>query len=202
MWCGGGAAEPPRSAEPQATRDAKASAGGGGRRIRGTAPPKRRGPLRRCGQAAMRCTGIPSWRALSTRFSVMPLPGKAMTPLGRRLSSSSLHRMGLRQDAIPGVSSAAADLSARTCRHRSQEHRNAKRTLVTHTRDDGRSSWAVRWPSLSLLTRSSIAPASKALDFTLCRGRVSNPSMSVATRVQRRPASAASITKQVSSPGR
>ena len=29
--------------------------------------------------------------------------------------------MGLRQDAIPGVSSAAADLSARTCRHRSLE---------------------------------------------------------------------------------
>ena len=28
MWCGGRAAEPPRSAEPQATRDAKASAGG------------------------------------------------------------------------------------------------------------------------------------------------------------------------------
>ncbi len=45
-------------------------------------------------QAAQRMTGMPRVRALSTRFSVMPEPGKAMTPLGRRLSSSSLRRNG------------------------------------------------------------------------------------------------------------
>ena len=50
-------------------------------------------PAMRCGQAA-RMTGMPSCRALSTRFSVMPLPGKAMTPFGRRFRSSSLRRNG------------------------------------------------------------------------------------------------------------
>ena len=90
------------------------------------------------------------------------------------------HRMGLRQDANRRVSSAAAARLAGTSRRPTREHSNDKRTLVIHSLVDGRSSWAVRWPSLSLLTRSSIAPASKALDFTLCRGRVSNPSMSVA----------------------
>ena len=51
-------------------------------------------PAMRCGQAAQRATGMPSCRARSTRFSVMPDPGKAMTPLGRRFSSSSLRRNG------------------------------------------------------------------------------------------------------------
>ena len=50
-------------------------------------------PAMRSGQAA-RMTGMPSCLALSTRFSVMPLPGKAMTPFGRRFSSSSLRRNG------------------------------------------------------------------------------------------------------------
>ena len=76
----------------------------------------RRGPLRRCGQAAMRCTGIPSWRALSTRFSVMPLPGKAMTPLGRRLSSSSLLRAGRR----PGAGTGPADRGRAADRRRAR----------------------------------------------------------------------------------
>ena len=65
---------------------------------------KRNGPRRRpdagmttrpakcCGQT--RQTGMPSERALSTRFSVMPEPGNAMTPFGRRLRSSSLRRNG------------------------------------------------------------------------------------------------------------
>ena len=45
-------------------------------------------------QAATRCTGMPSATALSTRLSVMPEPGNAMTPFGRRFSSSSLRRNG------------------------------------------------------------------------------------------------------------
>ena len=49
-------------------------------------------PAMRCGQT--RQTGMPSDRALSTRFSVMPEPGKAITPFGRRLRSSSLRRNG------------------------------------------------------------------------------------------------------------
>ncbi len=49
-------------------------------------------PAMRCGQA--RHTGMPSWRARSTRFSVMPEPGKAITPFGSRFSSSSLRRNG------------------------------------------------------------------------------------------------------------
>ena len=52
------------------------------------------------------------------------------------------HHMGLRQDANPRVSLAAADLSTRTRHHRSQARSNDKRTLVTHTPDDGRSSLA------------------------------------------------------------
>ena len=44
--------------------------------------------------AAMQYTGIPSWRALSTRFPVIPDPGNAMTPLGSRFSSSSFLRKG------------------------------------------------------------------------------------------------------------
>ena len=51
------------------------------------------------------------------------------------------HRMGLRQDANPRVSLAAADLSMRNSRHRSWDHSNDKRTLVIHSLDDGRSSW-------------------------------------------------------------
>ena len=49
----------------------------------------RRNPARerRDGQSAMRCTGMPSWVALSRRFSEMPEPGNPMTPLGRSFSS-------------------------------------------------------------------------------------------------------------------
>ena len=55
----------------------------------------RRDPLRwRHFYAATRWTGMPSCLALSTRLSVMPLPGNAMTPLGSRLRSSSLRRKG------------------------------------------------------------------------------------------------------------
>ncbi len=57
-------------------------------------------PAMRSSQAA-RMTGMPSCLALSTRFSVMPLPGNAMTPLGRRFRSSSLRRNGA---ARPGRS--------------------------------------------------------------------------------------------------
>ena len=45
--CGGRAAEPPRSAAPQATREAKANGGGvdgGGRQRKMATPPERRGP--------------------------------------------------------------------------------------------------------------------------------------------------------------
>ena len=59
------------------------------------------------GQAA-RWTGMPSWVALSTRLSVMPEPGKAMTPLGSRFSSSSLRRNGGRRAAV-GVPVGLAD---------------------------------------------------------------------------------------------
>ena len=51
----------------------------------------RRGKCR-C-QAAI-ITGMPSCFALSTRLPVMPEPGNAMTPLGSRLSRSSLRRKG------------------------------------------------------------------------------------------------------------
>ena len=44
--------------------------------------------------AATLWTGIPSCLALSTRFPVMPEPGKAMTPLGSRFSNSSLRLKG------------------------------------------------------------------------------------------------------------
>jgi len=52
----------------------------------------RRGERRR--HCAICITGMPSCRALSTRLPVMPLPGKAMTPLGSRLRRSSLRRKG------------------------------------------------------------------------------------------------------------
>ncbi len=62
---------------------------------------QKKGPRRRSdaaledgAYAAQRCTGMPSWVALSTRFSVTPLPGNAITPFGSRFSSSSLRRNG------------------------------------------------------------------------------------------------------------
>ena len=44
--------------------------------------------------AAARRTGIPILRALSTRLLVMPDPGKATRPFGRKLSRTSLRRKG------------------------------------------------------------------------------------------------------------
>ena len=46
------------------------------------------------GQAFTSKTGMPSARALSTRFSLMPPPGKATRPVGRSLRSCSLRRKG------------------------------------------------------------------------------------------------------------
>ena len=45
-------------------------------------------------QASTRKTGMPSSRALSTRFSVIPAPGKATRPVGRSFSIWSLRRNG------------------------------------------------------------------------------------------------------------
>ena len=45
-------------------------------------------------QAGQRWTGMPSFMAFSTRLSVMPGPGNATMPFGRRFSSSSLRRKG------------------------------------------------------------------------------------------------------------
>ena len=53
----------------------------------------RRGERRRHAALTLK-TGMPSCFALSTRLPVMPLPGKAMTPLGSRFRSSSLRRKG------------------------------------------------------------------------------------------------------------
>ena len=44
--------------------------------------------------AAARRTGIPILRALSTRLLVMPEPGKARRPFGRKFSRTSLRRKG------------------------------------------------------------------------------------------------------------
>ena len=51
-------------------------------------------PAMRCGYARHWWTGMPSCRARSTRLSVMPEPGNAITPFGSRFSSSSLRRNG------------------------------------------------------------------------------------------------------------
>ena len=58
--------------------------------------PRHRGDAVRGGDAAQaaRITGMPRARALSTRLSVMPEPGKAITPFGRSFSSSSFRRNG------------------------------------------------------------------------------------------------------------
>ena len=72
---------------------------------------------------------------------------------------TSGHHMGLQQDTTPRVSLAAADLSTRTCRHRSQEHSNDWRTLVIHSLDDSRSSQAGRRASLTPPIRPPIAPS-------------------------------------------
>ena len=47
-----------------------------------------------CRYAAARRTGIPILRALSTRLLVMPDPGKARRPFGRKFSRTSLRRKG------------------------------------------------------------------------------------------------------------
>ena len=63
------------------------------------------------------------------------------------------HHMGLRQDANPRVSLAAADLATRTSRHRSWDHSKDRRTLVIHSLDDGRSS-QVRAPAVAFALKS------------------------------------------------
>ena len=105
-----------RSAKPGASAVAvgadEGSACGGGTECR--AAMRERGRRKKCGgdprrsenrlrqeRQASQSRGhghhrMPSCRALSTRLPVMPLPGKAMTPLGSRLSSSSLRRKGQR----------------------------------------------------------------------------------------------------------
>ena len=50
--------------------------------------------------------------------------------------------MGLRQDPNRRLSAAPSVRFAAARRHRTRKHSNDKRTLVTHTLDDGRSSWA------------------------------------------------------------
>ena len=47
-----------------------------------------------CRYAAARRTGIPILRALSIMLLVMPEPGKATRPFGRKLSRTSLRRKG------------------------------------------------------------------------------------------------------------
>ena len=47
-----------------------------------------------CRYAAARRTGMPILRALSIILFVMPEPGKATRPFGRKLSSTSLRRKG------------------------------------------------------------------------------------------------------------
>ena len=78
-------------------RAAMRGSGHGAKRGRSRSSP-RRGPAPggrgASHQAATVKTGIPSWRALSTRLPVMPEPGNAMTPVGRKLRSSSLRRKG------------------------------------------------------------------------------------------------------------
>ena len=54
-----------------------------------------------CRYAAARRTGIPILRALSTRLLVMPEPGKARRPFGRKFNSTSLRRKGA---ALPSLS--------------------------------------------------------------------------------------------------
>ena len=66
--------------------------------------PAKKGPVPRrvvagtgpegCRYAAARSTGIPILRALSTRLLVMPEPGKARRPFGRKFSRTSLRRKG------------------------------------------------------------------------------------------------------------
>ena len=73
--------KPPRRAGGRACRGGcrsslRAESRGGTRPARG-----------RDGQSAMRCTGMPSWVALSRRFSKIPEPGNPITPLGRSFSS-------------------------------------------------------------------------------------------------------------------
>ena len=70
------------------TKEERAAPGDGATRVR-------------MAQAATHWTGIPSLRALSTRLSVMPEPGNAITPLGSRSNSSSFLRKGA---ALPWAS--------------------------------------------------------------------------------------------------
>ena len=84
----GARAAPARSAAPRCATPGTAQKKGAS-----PSPKQRTGPggsRRRRPYAATVITGMPSCRALSTRFPVIPLPGNAMTPFGRRLSSSSL----------------------------------------------------------------------------------------------------------------
>ena len=54
-----------------------------------------------CRYAAARRTGMPILRALSIILFVMPEPGKATRPFGRKFSSTSLRRKGA---ALPSLS--------------------------------------------------------------------------------------------------
>ena len=121
-------------------------------------PRRRQRAWRRSGCSDRRCA-TPRWTKAEDRRS---RPHQADRPsegpvasfgdFGHRKLRFPLpvgHRMGLRQDANPRVSLAAADLSTRTRRHRSWDHSNDKRTLVIRSPDDGRSSQAARPRSLT-----------------------------------------------------
>ena len=113
------------------------------------------------------------------------------------------NHMGSPQDANPGV------LSTQIARFRKLRHLGArgrpddKRTLVSHTLDDGRSS-RVRcrpWSSLrKRLSRTHSARIPRS-PFPARQGAGYDASMLAPTRCQRRPGSAASATAPAASPG-
>ena len=93
---------------PESTATANASSGSSGKPASGAVAPVfgagegetgraagRRDPFGGDARQALTLkTGMPSSRALSTRFSVMPAPGKATRPVGRSFSIWSLRRKG------------------------------------------------------------------------------------------------------------
>ena len=70
--------------------------------------------------------------------------------------------MGLRQDPNRRLSAAPSVRFAAARRHRTRKHSNDKRTLVTHTLDDGRSSQAGA-PAFAIALKTRV-------DSTLRRG--------------------------------
>ena len=99
------------------------------------------------------------WRKPCARLPWSEAADPPTGAYGERVHLPVGDRMGSPQDANPRVSSAPIARSRKPLRPEDRGCPDDKRTLVTHSLDDGRSSWAGRRASLTPPIRPPIAPS-------------------------------------------